>query len=319
MNVSIITPIYNEEKNILKYLQACEKIQNLSKDSEIILINDGSNDKSLTIIKSYEKGKKLPIKLINFKKNQGRLKVRIEGAKKAKNKNLLFIDAKCLPNSQILREIQKENYEPISGNVVQKEKNTISRFFFLIRLKLYKNFFGNTYKKTFINKDNFDKIPKGTGILFIDKDRFLNNQPENKSKNSSDDTALFWNIVKEKDVLKSSKVKITYNTRNDLKSSIKHLYERGPKFTDYYYKPSKAHFWLINSIIISLILSTYTTIKHEIILEMLIIIFVLLSTLCIYLSQKIKDFFILISLFPILSLIFFIGIIKGIILKIARK
>ena len=65
--ISIIIPVYNTEQ----YLEQCiDSILNQTlKDIEIILINDGSTDKSYNILKKYEK-KDSRIVLIN-QKNKG--------------------------------------------------------------------------------------------------------------------------------------------------------------------------------------------------------------------------------------------------------
>ena len=47
--VSLIIPMYNEEKNIIKVLRS---IQNQSlQEIEIVCVNDNSNDKTLSILK----------------------------------------------------------------------------------------------------------------------------------------------------------------------------------------------------------------------------------------------------------------------------
>ncbi|MDX9970610.1 MAG: glycosyltransferase family 2 protein [Candidatus Gracilibacteria bacterium] len=315
MKISIITPVFNEEKNIIKFLKACEKIDKKNHENEYILVNDGSSDNTAKEITNYKKKSQLNITLLDFKKNQGRLIARIEGAKAAKHDKLLFIDAKCEPFEDILSKIEEENYEPICGNVIQDEKKAISRFFYLTRKKLYKNHFGHSFKNILINTKNFDNIPKGTTVFYIDKKRFLENQPSNQSKNCSDDTSLLWNIVQTKPILKSSKVKIHYNTRTGFIENAKHIYQRGPKFIDYYFTPSKPHFWLINLLIFFIILSIYSIIKHDLIIELIGLIFVSTSILSIYFSKKIKDFFIVFAYFPIFSIIFFLGLIKGILIK----
>lgn len=87
--ISVIIPIFNMEK----YLEDClESIINQeNKDFEVILINDGSNDKSESICNHYiNKDKRLT--LIN-KKNGGVSSARNYGLKLAKGKFILFVDA----------------------------------------------------------------------------------------------------------------------------------------------------------------------------------------------------------------------------------
>lgn len=86
--VSIIVPVYN----VSEYIENCvrsimiQTYQNI----EIVIVNDGSTDGSLDIIKKLEK-EDLRIKVIN-KSNAGAASTRNAGMKEAKGKYILFID-----------------------------------------------------------------------------------------------------------------------------------------------------------------------------------------------------------------------------------
>ena len=77
ISISIIIPIFNEEKTIKKILEKINKIKN-KVNLEIIVINDGSTDNSAKIIDQnsnfFDKGKHL-------KNNLGKGKAIIEGLK----------------------------------------------------------------------------------------------------------------------------------------------------------------------------------------------------------------------------------------------
>lgn len=85
--ISIIVPAYNAEKYIKKCLDSL--IKQTYKDIEIIVINDGSTDKTEEIVKNY-KDKRIKY----FKnKNQGIGKTRNFGIEKAKGNYIMFIDS----------------------------------------------------------------------------------------------------------------------------------------------------------------------------------------------------------------------------------
>jgi len=89
IKVSVIIPVYNGEK----YLKKClDSVVNQTYDNiEIIIINDGSIDNSLNIIKSYSKKDKR-IKLID-KINEGQAKARNIALENVTGDYCLFVDS----------------------------------------------------------------------------------------------------------------------------------------------------------------------------------------------------------------------------------
>ncbi len=71
MSIAIVFPLYNEEENILPLLNATlPVITKLTKDFEIIFVDDGSKDRSPQILKQLNKEKY--IKVYTLKKNMGK-------------------------------------------------------------------------------------------------------------------------------------------------------------------------------------------------------------------------------------------------------
>lgn len=100
--VSVIIPVYNVEK----YLRECldSVVKQTLQDIEIILINDGSTDSSLSICKEYAQQDKR-IKVITYIKNKGGGYARNQGLKVAKGKYLAFLDSDDFMNPQVLNKI----------------------------------------------------------------------------------------------------------------------------------------------------------------------------------------------------------------------
>ncbi|GAG87333.1 unnamed protein product, partial [marine sediment metagenome] len=233
MKVSIIVPAYNEEKNIQECLEALIDQDYPEKDYEIIIVDDCSTDKTPEIIKNISENAKetnLVIKYIRNDKNEGNAQTRINGAKKATNSLLLFIDSKIIVDRKTLKNINIINYMPIVGNPIIIYENSTSRFSYLVRKKVYYPYFGEEFEPVYFSKHNFDKISKGTGIFFCSKELFISSQPKDLSKTASYDIKLLWNIVQKKKILKHPDIKGKYLTRKSLKEEIKHTFHRGPKF-----------------------------------------------------------------------------------------
>lgn len=86
--ISIIIPFYNSETHIENCLNNLGKI-NFKNNFEIIMINDGSKDNSLEIIKN---SKIKNLKIYSLDSNHGPAKARNLGIKYSKGEYLLFLD-----------------------------------------------------------------------------------------------------------------------------------------------------------------------------------------------------------------------------------
>lgn len=117
MKVSVIITIYNEEKNIRKCLLSFK--EQSFRDFEIIIIDDGSKDKSQQLIeKTKIQLKNIELKLIS-QKHQGLAAARNLGAANAKGDILVFLDGDMYFDKDFLKDL----VEPI---IKGKAKGTFS-------------------------------------------------------------------------------------------------------------------------------------------------------------------------------------------------
>lgn len=86
--VSVVIPVYNAQEGIKQCLDSL--LNQTFKDYEIILLNDGSTDNTLEVIKSYA-SKNDCIRVID-KENEGVAKTRNKGIHLAKGEYIVFID-----------------------------------------------------------------------------------------------------------------------------------------------------------------------------------------------------------------------------------
>ena len=112
MKFSVIVPVYNAEK----YLERCIKsiVNQTYKGFEVIVINDGSTDNSLTLLQELgEKDER--INLIN-RKNKGVSSARNEGIQKARGEYILFVDADDYIDKKLLENL--DQYAVNTGLIV---------------------------------------------------------------------------------------------------------------------------------------------------------------------------------------------------------
>jgi cellulose synthase/poly-beta-1,6-N-acetylglucosamine synthase-like glycosyltransferase len=122
--ISVIIPVYNGEKVIGSCLESLLK-QTLKPD-EIIVVDDGSIDKTKDIVKKFRK-----VKLIE-QKHKGPAAARNLGARNAKGDILLFIDADCKADKKWVEEMvkpfKKRDVVGVQGRYKTEQKGLIARF-----------------------------------------------------------------------------------------------------------------------------------------------------------------------------------------------
>lgn len=145
--VSIIVPIYNVEKYIVRCVESI--INQTYKNIEVILVDDGSTDNSLTIITT----RYLNICTIISKQNGGLSSARNTGLERCSGEYLLFVDSDdwIVPNAV---ELLVEN--------MLAYKSDICCFRFKTANAKREYLLGNDLKKTIINDE--DEIVKN-GLL----------------------------------------------------------------------------------------------------------------------------------------------------------
>ena len=116
MDISFIIPVYNSEVYLTECLDSI--LAQIGIEKEIIIIDDGSTDNSLTIAESYRDVYENII--IIFQRNLGPGYARNSGIKQAKGDYIWFIDSDdYLPNENIAFELYKiakeRNCEIIKG------------------------------------------------------------------------------------------------------------------------------------------------------------------------------------------------------------
>jgi len=100
--VSIVIAAFNAEKTIERVLDSMLELD-YPEDFEIIVVNDGSSDRTREIIRKFSKNAK--IKFIDFEKNQGVCKARNGGIKIARFPIVVNMDHDCIPEKNWLKKI----------------------------------------------------------------------------------------------------------------------------------------------------------------------------------------------------------------------
>lgn len=251
--LSIVIPTYSGADTVGKVLESIATQPEVG-DLELIIMIDGPNDKLRTVIDRFMTDNKKYFRnsiIEQFKVNQGRFIARYEGAKLASAKKLLFIDDRTELTSNYIENIfnVSRSHKVIISNIIEEKSqaNFVGNTLSFIRSKLYKNW-GSDFEPYEIDSHNFDKSPKGTAGLCIDKDIFIESAQEfidtsgEVTTNSNDDTKLLRLIVKRTNLYRSAAPKLIYIPRGTAASELTHIYKRGPMFVDYYLAKDSPYF-----------------------------------------------------------------------------
>lgn len=166
--VSIIVPLYNSEKYIEKTIFSL--INQTYSNIEILVINDGSTDRSRKICEKFKNSK---VRLINIK-NSGVSNARNVGIKNATGKYIMFSDSD---------DFYEENFVKVAVNYIKKGFDVV--------VFGYNKVYRKNVKKCIINK-NINNLNKYEFIEILQDFSMFNN---------------LWNKIYLTDIIKRNNVK----------------------------------------------------------------------------------------------------------------
>ncbi len=98
---SVIVPLYNCEKYVAECIESI--LSQSYAEFELIVVNDGSKDTSLNIVREYSDSR---IRIVS-KENGGLLHARLTGLREARNDYIVFVDADDRIRSNLLNDLEK--------------------------------------------------------------------------------------------------------------------------------------------------------------------------------------------------------------------
>ena len=160
---TIIIPIFNEEESIEYLLNEIDQINLKDTTFDLILYDDGSNDRTNEILTSYKS--KLQFKVLRNNTNMGQSYCMYFGAIQSKSENVLFIDADGQNNPNDIPRLVEEFFNKKVDLVSGIRKYRKDRF-----LKLISSRIANKVRQFFLKDDCEDtgcslKIMKKTALI----------------------------------------------------------------------------------------------------------------------------------------------------------
>ena len=191
--ITIIIPAYNEEESLPFLYERLDKLMGDMKnyDFEILFVNDGSKDKTISIIKELrEKDKR--ISYVDFSRNFGKEIAMIAGLDYATGDCVIFMDADLQDPPELIPELVKyweEGYDDVYAKRRSRKGET-----------WLKKFTSKMYYKV-LQKTTRIEIQKDTGDFRLLDRRCVNALRKIRESERNTKSMFSWIGYKKKEVL----------------------------------------------------------------------------------------------------------------------
>lgn len=245
--LNIVSPVFNEEGNIESFFKKLLPVKKVLEDKyeiNIIFVDDGSRDKSSTIIEKIEKDNN-SVKALYFTRNFGHQNAIVAGLKEYQADFYLVMDSDLQQDPDLI-ETMIQNMESSKCEIVQMEKKYTD----------YENIFKRNFSKIFyslFSKLTNIQIHKGSSDFFLISHRVREEIINSKISYNFLRGFLHWTGFK--------KLFISYipDKRMDGRSGYSYLKKFEFALTGIYFYTTKLYLFLfIISIIVMILCILYT-------------------------------------------------------------
>ena len=130
VDVTVVVPVYNEEESIPElYTQLTQVLSRLDRSYEILLIDDGSKDRSFELLKELNERDK-HVRVIRFRRNFGQTAAFAAGFEHARGDVVITIDADLQNDPTDIPKLlgkMDEGYDIVSGWRIDRKDPFFSR------------------------------------------------------------------------------------------------------------------------------------------------------------------------------------------------
>lgn len=135
MKLSLVVPCYNEAENVRAFQEATiQAFDGCGYDFEIVFVDDGSKDATLTELRKLFKEQLCPVKVVSFSRNFGKEAGIYAGLQQACGDYISLIDADLQQRPEIVRDMVKildenESYDIVAAYQDRRNESKVLSFF----------------------------------------------------------------------------------------------------------------------------------------------------------------------------------------------
>lgn len=315
-HLSLIIPVLNEKELIGGAIRSLLSQQYPNGKLEIVVVDDGSTDGTLEVLQGFGD----QIRLVSLEENRGRAFARLTGAEKATYQSIIFFDARLFVEKDFVEQMSKGPFDvSMVGHVKMRYPSWFGNVMDMLRTYAYRSFYKNLEASAEffeITNDNFNKTPKGTTCVFFrDKEDLIKacKDFDVEDRSVSEDTRLFRNVLNRgKTLARNLKATCYYSQRQGFLKNFRHLFERGPRFVDYYYRFHPTYRTILNLATVIALASILMLVTLPSTWKLILATAILADFLfAAVLSRKITEFFQAILILPFVLTSFGLGLARG--------
>lgn len=141
MKVSVVIPVFNEEENLIELTSRLTSVLSQYDDYEVILVDDGSSDKSVFVINAIA-SKNNKIKLISLSRNFGHQEAISAGLSHATGDAVMVMDGDLQDPPEVIPDFVnkwKEGYEVVYAIREKRKENIFKKIAYASFYRLLKH------------------------------------------------------------------------------------------------------------------------------------------------------------------------------------
>jgi glycosyltransferase involved in cell wall biosynthesis len=150
MEYSVVVPLKDEEENIEPLIEEIESaMKNLSAPWELICVDDGSKDQTLSLLQRLQKGKPF-LRIVAFDKNYGQSSAFDAGFKSARGQFIITLDGDRQNDPADIPKLiaLKESCDLVCGRRLKRQDSLLKKFLSFIANHVRSRLCGDGIKDT---------------------------------------------------------------------------------------------------------------------------------------------------------------------------
>jgi len=207
---------------------------------QINLMNDSSTDDTLTVLRQLKQDHVLgeKINVVDLHQNIGRFRITVEGARRARNDWILYINSR----SQMQPHFEDAVAKTVAANGtisaivdVDCAKGPMTLYWDRLHKLLFRQHFLAARERVQIREDNADQLLVGATSMVAKRSTVLAAYDRLGKENVlGDDTTFLREMLKIAPIFLDPGFRILWIPRVNLWPFLHHMFERGPNFVEYH-------------------------------------------------------------------------------------